>query len=118
MTKIKEVEQRLRAAIEHALETGIAIRPRRFGLTTETAEYDFADYDGAPGVCAVGAFLLGKNKRETDDQFDSAARHLGVRPKDMRALVHGFDSIYTNCSDFWQLGRQLRRDYYETEDRY
>lgn len=104
MSKLKEVEKKLRAEIEAAIKDGWRIEQNSITWIFKEERC----------CCALGA-VIRDLPPETFiwDKYDWAYQRLGITPSEGRAIAKGFDSDQNSddSQSFYALGVRLRKDY-------
>jgi hypothetical protein len=109
---LEEIEEALRAAIAAAKERGLTIVCHSWGLTVDEHTHKIVPNERT--CCVLGAYLLDTEDEEGVAYVNQAAKKLGIRKRDAKALIRGFDGLaidtYTNHRDFYELGRRLSKE--------
>lgn len=113
-------EQQLDDALRRAVEAGISINPSTYGVAIVGKCYEKRGDAEEGGVCAIGAYLIGKEaytKRSIGYSIE-ASLHLGVSSSWSRGLNVGFLSGYMRNPDEVRSKNPLsdREDFLDGQD--
>lgn len=114
MNRYKEIERKLRLAIENRLEEGFLLAPNHL--------YSNYNYNGG-GVscCALGAAAieggwLKSDSINNDNGYGVAMAFLGIETDEKNQLIDGFDCRSAVDGPMGAIGARLRADYCDIEE--